>query len=148
MNHLAQFDIVSPRGPRSDPRMADFYDATDYVNGLAESHPGFIWREREEDSEQAQKLWGAGILYTLSVWKDVESLKHFMYKTPHLKFLHRGPEWFLPIDQPRVVLWHIGADRLPTLAEASAKLRHLRAHGSTAEAFDLRTSFAPALTAA
>jgi hypothetical protein len=141
MKHLAQFDFVRPRWPREDPRIAEFYESTAYVNGLAEAHPGFIWRQKDEDTVLAERLWGAGVLYTLSVWKDVESLKHFLYKTPHLGYLKRGREWFFPIDQPRVVLWWIDANHRPTLSEASARLRLLTAHGPSHEAFDLRQAF-------
>lgn len=143
MQYLAQFDIVVPKWPRGDARIAEFYESTAYVNRLAETHPGFVWRESEEDICLAEKFWGGGVLYTLSVWKDIESLKHFMYNTPHVSFMKRGAEWFRPISQPRVVLWWIAAGHCPSLDEASAKLRHLRMFGPSFEAFDLKHPFAP-----
>jgi hypothetical protein len=145
MHCLAQFDFVRPRWRPEDPRIAEFYQSTAYVNGLAEAHPGFIWREKKEDAAAAEKLWGEGVLYTLSVWRDVESLRHFLYRTPHIKYLKRGPEWFLPIVEPRTVLWWIDVDHRPTLDEASARLGHLRAHGPSHKAFDLTHSFDPPL---
>ncbi|CAM5680203.1 hypothetical protein SAURM35S_00601 [Streptomyces aurantiogriseus] len=38
-------------------------------------------------------------------------------------------------------LWWIPAGHRPTVAEAEARLLHLRAHGPTPYAFTLRTSF-------
>jgi len=62
---LAQFDLVKPRFSKDDPRMEGFYSSTQYVNGLAEHHPGFIWRESNEDQKRLEELWGEGYLYTL-----------------------------------------------------------------------------------
>jgi hypothetical protein len=38
-------------------------------------------------------------------------------------------------------LWWVPAGHRPTVAEAEARLLHLRAHGPTPYAFTLRTSF-------
>lgn len=41
MTILAQFDLVKPKYPKNDLPMDGFYNATDYVNKLAENHSGF-----------------------------------------------------------------------------------------------------------
>lgn len=137
---LAQFDLVKPKYPKVDPRMEGFYSSTAYVNGLAEAHPGFIWREVNEDQKLLDELWGEGFLYTLSLWKSPAALKDFLYKTPHNEFRLRGAEWFLPITKPRVVMWWVDDDHIPTLHEAHDRLQLLHEIGPSREAFDLKSS--------
>ncbi|MFJ2538803.1 DUF3291 domain-containing protein [Pseudomonas sp. NPDC087614] len=140
---LAQFDLVKPRYPKTDPRMNSFYESTRYVNNLAEQHPGFIWRELNEDQALLDELWGKGYLYTLSVWTSPESLKDFLYKTPHNEFRKRGAEWFLPISKPRVVMWWVEEGHIPTLKEAHEKMQILYEVGPSYQAFDLKNSSLP-----
>ncbi|WP_248916937.1 DUF3291 domain-containing protein [Pseudomonas moorei] len=140
---LAQFDLVKPRYPKTDPRMNSFYESTRYVNNLAEQHSGFIWRELNEDQALLDELWGQGYLYTLSVWKSAEALKDFLYKTPHNEFRKRGGEWFLPISKPRVVMWWVEDGHIPTLKEAHEKMQILYEVGPSYQAFDLKTSALP-----
>ncbi len=42
-----------------------------------------------------------------------------------------------------VTMWWVPAGHRPTVAEAEARLLHLRTHGPTPYAFTLRTSFPP-----
>jgi hypothetical protein len=140
---LAQFDLVKPRFPKGDRRMEGFYSSTGYVNALAEQHPGFIWRETDEDQPMLEQLWGEGYLYTLSLWRDVESLKDFLYNTPHKALMRRGKEWFNPISSPRVVLWWVEEGHVPTLLEAHNRLTRLYELGPSHDAFDLRSSELP-----
>ncbi|WP_237860339.1 DUF3291 domain-containing protein [Pseudomonas sp. PGPR81] len=140
---LAHFDLVKPKFPKGDTRMEEFYASTSYVNALAEQHPGFIWRETEEDQPLLDQLWGEGYLYTLSLWRDVESLKDFLYNTSHKSFMRRGREWFEPILRPRVVLWWVEESHIPTLREAHTRLTRLHEVGPSQDAFDLRCSEVP-----
>lgn len=146
MKHrLAQFDLVKPKFPRGHEEMKGFYSSTAYVNALAEQHPGFIWREKIEEQQLLDHLWGEGYLYTLSLWRDVESLKDFLYNTPHRAFMQRGREWFDPISHPRVVLWWVEPSHIPTLLEAHARLTKLYEVGPSHDAFDLSSSELPAV---
>jgi hypothetical protein len=123
--------------------MNSFYESTRYVNNLAEQHPGFIWRELNEDQALLDELWGKGYLYTLSVWTSPESLKDFLYKTPHNEFRKRGAEWFLPVSKPRVVMWWVEEGHIPTLKEAHEKMQILYEVGPSYQAFDLKNSALP-----
>ncbi|NNA70561.1 DUF3291 domain-containing protein [Pseudomonas gessardii] len=142
---LAQFDLVKPRFSKDDPRMEGFYSSTQYVNGLAERHPGFIWRESNEDQKRLEELWGEGYLCTLSLWKDPDALKDFLYRTPHDEFRRRGSEWFLPLRWPRVVMWWVDNNHVPTLEEAHEKMTLLYEIGPSLQAFDLKSSTFPAV---
>ena len=46
--HLAQLNIGRFRYPTDDPRMADFMNNLDLVNGLAERSKGFVWRLKDD----------------------------------------------------------------------------------------------------
>ena len=77
----------------------------------------------------------------LSVWESLESLRQFVYKSPHLETLRARKQWFEPIDGPILVLWWIPAGQIPTVAEAQGRLQHLREHGPTSHAFTFKTPF-------
>jgi Domain of unknown function (DUF3291) len=51
--------------------------------------------------------------------------------------------WFTPMRQPSTVLWWVEADERPTVDEALRRLRHLRVHGPSPQAFTLRWRFGP-----
>ncbi len=140
---LAQFDLVKPKFPKTDTRMDSFYSSTKYVNGLAESHPGFIWRETIDDPQLLQRLWGDGYLYTLSLWRDVAVFKDFLYRTPHSEFIKRGGEWFSPITTRRVVMWWVPEGHIPSLQEAHERMVMLYEIGPSYSAFDLKNSDFP-----
>jgi len=43
-HHLAQFNIARIRYPLDDPRMREFVENVERVNGLADQVEGFVWR--------------------------------------------------------------------------------------------------------
>ncbi|MFZ0670378.1 MAG: DUF3291 domain-containing protein, partial [Pseudolabrys sp.] len=47
-HHLAQFNIARILYPLDDPRMREFVENVDRVNGLADKIPGFVWRLQDE----------------------------------------------------------------------------------------------------
>lgn len=139
--HIAEFNLGILRYDWDDPRVADFANGVDRVNAIAARSPGFIWRFGDEDMEAAQ-LDPDGVLggnpriaSTLSVWKDVESLEHFVWNTVHKQFYDRKVEWFEEGQGLRMVLWWVPAGHLPTISEAKARFDHLAEHGNTPEAF-------------
>ena len=46
--HLAELNIARLKYPFDDPRVAEFADNLDLVNGIAERSPGFVWRLQDE----------------------------------------------------------------------------------------------------
>ena len=46
--HLAQLNIAIPKAPLDSPAMADFMNALDRINGIADSADGFVWRLQTE----------------------------------------------------------------------------------------------------
>ncbi len=73
--------------------------------------------------------------------RDADALTAFMYQGRHREMLARRREWFERVSEAMVTLWWVPAGHRPTVAEAEARLLHLRAHGPTPYAFTLRTSF-------
>ena len=133
---LAQFNVARARFDLDDPRMAGFFDAVPMINGLAERSPGFIWRLVDENGPDAPDFsHEPRMTFTLSLWKDVESLRHFTWNTLHKKFRMRTREWFERMDAAYLVCWPIEDGRRPTGAEALERLDHLRRKGHSAAAF-------------
>lgn len=139
---LAEFNIGTLRYDWDDPRIADFQNNLDRIYDLARRAPGYIWH-LEGDEMEAEQLDTDGPLggnprtaSTLSVWQDVESLRHFTFQTVHRQFYDRGGEWHVPHDAPSFVMWHIADDHRPTIAEAVDRLTRLRSHGPGDHAFD------------
>jgi hypothetical protein len=145
MRHLAQANIARQRGPLDSPVMRGFVVALDPVNRIAERSPGFVWRLGSSQSHGATTLRDGSfpVIVNLSVWGSYEALHAFVYHSPHGAYLRRRARWFEPSPQPSTVLWWVEAGQRPTVEEALRRLRHLRAHGPSPQAFTLRRRFEP-----
>jgi Domain of unknown function (DUF3291) len=151
MSHLlAQVNIGRLLAPTDSPALADFMAALDPVNALADAAPGFVWRLQTEDGNATavqafewDAAGSAGVIINMSVWESVEALAAFVYSTGHRQVLRRRREWFEPMPEAYTALWWIPRGTIPTTADAEDKVRHLRAHGPTPEAFTLRVHFPP-----
>ena len=122
--------------------MADFANGLDRINALAEASDGFVWR-LVGDGNDATTLrpFGEDMLINMSVWRSLEALRAFVYKTDHRFFLARRTEWFLPMMTPLMALWWVPAGHVPTPDEAGAKLALLEKHGPTEAAFSFAQAF-------
>ncbi len=138
---LAEFNFGTLRYPWDDPRLRDFQDNLDRVNGLAQRSDGFIWM-LDEDGMDAVQNDPEGPLSarpntasTLSVWRDAESLWRFVEKTLHGHFMRRGGEWFEAEDRSHLVIWEVPEGHIPSVAEGMAQWSALQTHGDTAQVF-------------
>lgn len=148
MVRIAHMNVARLRFPPGDPRVAGFVDNVPRVNAIAERSAGFIWRHVDEGASV-----GDGIRFealdddpclaiSLSLWRSVAELRHFVTKTVHGAFLRRRVEWFEPWSGPNYVVWDHAEAGPPSLEEGWLRLRHLAAHGASAYAYDFR--FPPA----
>lgn len=139
---LAQINIASGLAPMDDPLLADFVANLDPINALAEAQPGFVWRLKGEgnDALSLRVFDDPTIIVNMSVWRDMEALAAFVYRTGHRHIMRRRKEWFSPLD-PVFALWWVPAGHAPTPEEGKARLAHLAAHGPTATAFTFRDPF-------
>lgn len=145
-HHLAQLNLGLFRAPIESAEMAEFAAALDPINAIAEATPGFIWRLRDDHGGSSSfvevpgrddPLWAPN----LSVWEDLDSLKHFMYKSGHASYLRRRAEWFQNVDRPINVLWWIPAGEIPTLDDAVKRLDDLTSQGPSENGWPLTKPF-------
>jgi hypothetical protein len=150
-HHLAQLNVAEPAVPVDGPVFAQFIALLPEINALADRSPGFIWRLTDDDGADATSLrpFGGTTMVNMSVWRDVESLREFVYRSAHLGVTQRRRDWFRPPGRAYQVMWWIEAGRIPTLEEAGLRLAMLRDNGPTEEAFTFRVPFpAPGTLAA
>jgi hypothetical protein len=141
---LAQLNIAVMKEPLDSPRMADFVANLERINALAESSPGFVWRlQTEEGDATALRPLGDTTLVNMSVWKDVVSLNHYVYKTAHVEIMRRRKEWFERMSEGSIVRGWVPQGHRPSVVQAIERLRLLRAHGPSADAFTFRQAFPP-----
>jgi Domain of unknown function (DUF3291) len=143
--HLAQVNIGILRASLDTPEMAEFKNGLEVINALAESSEGFIWRLVDEDGADATTLrpFGDDRLINMSLWRSIEALRGFVYKSNHRNFLAKRMQWFAPMQTSFMALWWVPAGHIPTLDEAKLKLELLEAHGPTQDAFTFAKSFTP-----
>ena len=136
VRHIAQFNIARIKYPLDDPRMREFAENVARVNALAEQIEGFVWRLQDESGNaMGMTVYDdPNVLPNLTVWKDVEALERFVWKTVHSRFFGRREEWFEPLDTP-LVMWWVPAGARPSMDEGVARRDHLMAHGPSDHAF-------------
>ena len=134
---LAELNVGYSAYPLDDPRMSGFMDNLDTINALAECSPSFVWRMKS-DSGNATDISVPGdaeIISSMSVWEDVASLGNYVFNTIHARFYERKEVWFQAMTSHHFVMWTVGDNHTPDLAEAMVSLAHLQKHGSTDQAF-------------
>jgi hypothetical protein len=144
--HIAQLNVGVLQAPLDSAELADFVAALDQVNAIADAAPGFVWRLRDGDCNDATSLRprGPDLLVNMSVWVSLESLRAFVYRNgQHLDMLRRRREFFRPLDEAHQVLWWIPPGHIPDVDEAFWRLDLLRRDGSGPDAFTFREPYPP-----
>lgn len=139
---LAQLNIATMKEPLDSPLMTDFVANLDRINALAEQAPGFVWRlQTEEGDATALRPLGENTLVNMSVWRDVQSLNDYVYRSAHVEIVRRRKEWFERMAQAWAVLWWVPSGHRPDVAEAAERLAELRAQGPTPRAFTFKQAY-------
>lgn len=139
---LAQLNVAKLLAPLDSPQLADFVNNLDRINGLAEASDGFVWRLKDEDDNAtALRPFDDDMIVNMSVWRDLDALKTFVFAPDHVAIMRRKREWFHRLAEAYMVLWWVPAGHQPTTDEARAKLEHIQANGPTAAAFNFRSNF-------
>lgn len=136
--HLAELNIARLHRPLDEPANAEFVAALDAVNMIAERSPGFVWRLQGEDGASSSYVTAYDdplLIINLTVWEDLESLRHFTYRSGHGAYLRRRREWFEAPAAAHMVCWWIPAGEVPGVADATRRLELLRTDGPSADGF-------------
>jgi hypothetical protein len=142
---LAQVNIARMRGSLEDPVMAGFVARLDEINALADGSPGFVWRLQtgQGNATYLRPYDDDRILFNLSVWRTLDQLRDYVYRSRHAEMLRQRQEWFERFTGAYLALWWVPAGHLPSVDEAKKRLAHLAGHGPTPFAFTFRASFPP-----
>jgi hypothetical protein len=139
-HHLAELNVGRLLAPTDDPRVADFMENLDRINGMGKRMPGFVWM-MEGSGEPGTGNTDAKIdgdpqcVSNLTVWEDAPSLQTFVFDTVHKQFYDRRTEWFEIMGKMHFVMWWVPVGHKPTLDEALVKLDYLQKHGDSVDAF-------------
>ncbi|MCA0870195.1 DUF3291 domain-containing protein [Seohaeicola saemankumensis] len=138
--HLAELNVGRLLAPTDDPRVAEFMDNLDRINGLGKRMPGFVWMMEgsgEPGTGNTENAIGGDPQHVsnLTVWEDAASLERFVWGTVHKQFYERRAEWFELLGEMHFVMWWVEPGHRPTLDEALERLEHLRTHGPSDHAF-------------
>ncbi len=139
-HHLAEINIARLRRPLDDAETAEFVAALEPINLIAERSPGFVWRLTDDTGQSSTfvrlpEVEDPLMIINFSIWSDLESFKHYVYKSGHASYLRRRNDWFEPLDQPSVACWWTPSDSEPDVHDALRRLGHLRSHGPTDQAW-------------
>lgn len=163
MSRLAFMTFGMLREPRSSPVVRGFVKLGPSVNAEAERAHGFIARAVKPETGasgfgQSYGEWGensiapafydGGVEFndntnasTLSLWKDIESVRRFAYNGLHKIALAQREKWFRPPAWPSYVMWWVADDHTPQWSEATQRIEHLHTHGPTPYAFSFKHPF-------
>jgi hypothetical protein len=144
MWNLAQVNIGRITGTTmEDPVMAEFVSRLDEINGLAEGSPGFVWRLKNDSGNATSVKFSddTRIIVNMSVWKDVDHLFDFTYKTLHREVLVQRAKWFEKMDSHFMALWYVPKFTYPSIEDATFRLNYLDKNGPTPMAFTFKKKF-------
>ncbi len=138
--HLAELNVGRLVADVDDPRVTEFMENLDRINGLGKRMPGFVWM-MEGSGEPGTGNTDSKIdgdpryVSNLTVWESAHTLEKFVWGTIHKQFYERRQEWFEVLGAMHFVMWWVPEGHRPTLDEALARLEHLKSHGDSDHAF-------------
>ena len=135
--HIAQVNVAQAKADMASDLMQGFVSRLDEINALADRADGFIWRLKEDSgSATAIRVFDDPLLIiNMSVWANLDALKHYVYKSLHVDLIKDRDAWFNKLGQSHQALWWIPAGHIPNVEEAQKKLEYIRKFGPSAEAF-------------
>jgi hypothetical protein len=144
-HHLAQINVARLVAPTDSPVVAEFMEALDAINAVAERSPGYVWRLQDDTGNATDILITDDpfFIVNMSVWESLETLREYVYKTAHVEYLKRRREWFEKAVELHMGLWWVPAGEVPSSEEGLRRVQLIREQGPTAEAFTFAQAFAP-----
>lgn len=141
--HLAQINVGRTVAPIDDPRLAGFVAQLDAINALADRDPGFVWRLQSDsgNATDIQVSADPNFIVNMSLWRDLESLFTYVYKTDHTKVMAQRRRWFEKPDGAFMALWWLPAGEIPTIEDGLERVALIDRRGPTPEAFSFKVPF-------
>lgn len=141
--HLAEVNIGRILGPMDSPVMAEFAANLNRINTLAEGSEGFIWRLKD-DSNNATSIpvtEDRFLILNMSVWRNIDDLFAYTYRTAHAEYVRRRGEWFERLKDMHMAFWYIPAGHIPSVSEAMDRIARIREQGPSPYAFNFKHRF-------
>jgi len=153
-DRIAFFTYGVLNGPVGHPVVQGFVDRIASVYAAAEGSLGFFARS-ERNVQTWEHSWGPVIApkctpegvslnelaMALSLWRDMESVAAFAYRSAHGEALSHRTDWFRKGSWPVYVAWWVDENHTPNWTEAADRLDDLHVNGSTPGAFTLKQPF-------
>jgi len=141
--HLAQINIAKAKADMQSSIMEGFVKRLDEINLLADDSKGFVWRLQTDDGDATgiRILDDSKLIVNMSVWRDIESLKNYVYKSAHVELIRDRGAWFNKMIETQIALWWIPAGDIPSVKNGEEKLNYLEDNGPTDLAFTFARMF-------
>lgn len=141
--HLAEVNIGRILGPMDSAVMAEFAANLGRINALAEESPGFVWRLKDESNNATSipVTEDRFLIVNLSVWRTIDDLFAFTYRSAHTEYVRRRGEWFERMKEMFFCCWFVPVGHEPTVAEAMERIEHIRRNGATPYAFNFKQRY-------
>src|SRR3546814_13703616 len=78
----------------------------------------------------------------MSVWKDLDSLFAYVYRSDHLQVMAQRRQWFEKPSGAFMAPWWLPAGTLPSVEEGLERIPLLDRAGPTPQAFNFKQPFA------
>jgi len=143
--HLAQVNVAKMLADLNDPVMCGFVQRLEEINLLAESSAGFVWRYQsdEGDATYLRPYEDKNILFNMSVWESLETLKGYVYNSAHLELLKTKKNWFSKLGGPHMALWWVPKGHIPNVSAGLEKINIIQEKGACREAFIFTKPYSP-----
>lgn len=165
--HVAIMTFGILREDLDEASLAEFNGIDEQIIATSLDFPGFVnnaesavqWELGKPRWQQDYGAWGKFTtpkFYTyppsnssppttqiLSVWENVDAVKHFAYSALHGTALARRTEWYQKGDWPNHVMWYIDPETTPQWADGCARLEKLAAEGPSQDAFSFPNVYSP-----
>jgi hypothetical protein len=140
---LAQINIALAKAEMNSEIMDGFVSRLDEINETAAKAEDFVWRlQSEEGDSTAIRVFDKPLLLVnMSVWKSIDALKNFVYKSAHVELIRDRQAWFHKYVEAHQALWWVPAGHIPTIEEAKEKLEAIQKQGPTSSAFHFGKPF-------
>ncbi|GFE64334.1 DUF3291 domain-containing protein [Litoreibacter roseus] len=134
---LAEINVARLKHDQDDPRVADFMNNLDRINGIAERSEGFVWRHIDETGNATATRTDPDprLISNVSTWKTVPDFERFVWGTIHKQFYQRREEWFDALDSMHFAMWWLQDGHRPSMAEATDRLADLNKNGPSERVF-------------